>query len=71
MITPDSASKIAPSLLAADLAWLGEQAIAAEAGRADRLHLHIMDGHLMPCIAAGPLVLGAGKGSGHCPLMST
>lgn len=60
--------KIAPSILSADFSRLGEEVGAVAAAGADYIHIDVMDGHFVPNITIGPLVVKAVRKITDLPL---
>jgi ribulose-phosphate 3-epimerase len=61
-------TKIAPSILSADFSKLGEEIKDVEQGGADYIHVDVMDGHFVPNITIGSLVVDAIKPITNLPL---
>jgi ribulose-phosphate 3-epimerase len=60
--------KIAPSILSADFSKLGEEVKAVEQAGADYIHIDVMDGHFVPNITIGPVIVKAVRGVTDLPL---
>ena len=65
---PLRAIELAPSILAADFTRLGEQVAEAERCGADRIHVDVMDGHFVPNISFGAVVVEALRSVTRLPL---
>ena len=60
--------QIAPSILSADFGRLAEEIGAISSGGADLIHVDVMDGHFVPNLTIGPMIVKAAKAATAVPL---